>query len=220
MPSGNVTRSTFFGSFSGSISTAATAGIPDSTRPSLPVKQICKIFMALASSPFCLALASPPRQNLVHGEKVSCGCSACACGCRCACGAAVSAGFCAGAGFGTGFGAAQCGEHGRCRCDGKRACGRPRRRKNQPVIHRQILFLTVLPAPHAGTVAPHFRLCRGQFWRSRGAGKSNEEPLNVTSCGWNSATRLTNPTISSLSERSPTCGSDELASPHGALPQG
>src|SRR5262252_9831666 len=106
MPSGKVTRSTFVGSFSGSISTAATTGIPDSARPSLPVKQICKIFMALASSPFCLALASPPRQNLVHGEKVSCGCSACACGCCCACGAAVSAGFCAGAGFGTGFGAA------------------------------------------------------------------------------------------------------------------
>src|ERR1700745_1772983 len=97
MPRGNVTRSTFFESFSGSISTAATTGIPDSARPSLPVKQIRKIFMALASSPFCLALASPPRQTLVHGEKVSCGCSACACGCCCACG---------GAAFGAALGAA------------------------------------------------------------------------------------------------------------------
>src|ERR1700680_2063385 len=32
MPSGKVTRRTFFGSFSGSIRTAATTGIPDSTR--------------------------------------------------------------------------------------------------------------------------------------------------------------------------------------------
>src|SRR5260370_32636423 len=108
MPSGSVTRSTFVESCSGWISTAATTGIPDYARPSLPVKQICKIFMALASSPFCLALASPPRQNLVHGEKVSCGCSACACGCCCACGAGVSAGFCAGAAFGAALGAALC----------------------------------------------------------------------------------------------------------------
>src|SRR2546423_14244830 len=93
MPSGNVTRSTFFGSFSGSINTAATTGMPDSTRPSFPVKQTC---LALASWPF--------RQNLVQGEKTSCGCSDCACGC-CACGAA-SAGFCAGTAFGAALGAA------------------------------------------------------------------------------------------------------------------
>src|ERR1700745_2042792 len=95
MPSGNVTRRIFLGSPSGSISTAATTGMPDSTRPSLPVKQTC---LALASCPF--------RQNLVHGEKMSCGCSACACGCCGACGAGVSAGFCAGAAFGAAFGAA------------------------------------------------------------------------------------------------------------------
>src|SRR4029453_15580730 len=87
MRSGNVTRKILFGSPSGSISTAATTGMPDSTRPSLPVKQTC---LALASCPF--------RQNLVHGEKMSCGCSAC--------GAGVSAGFCAGAAFGAAFGAA------------------------------------------------------------------------------------------------------------------
>src|SRR5262249_5904820 len=99
MPSGNVTRSTFFGSFSGSISTAATTGIPDSTRPSFPVKQTC---LALASCPF--------RQNLVQGEKMSCGCSACACACGCcACGAAGSAGFCAGAALGAALGAAGAG---------------------------------------------------------------------------------------------------------------
>jgi hypothetical protein len=46
MPRGKVTRSTFLGSFSGSISTAATTGMPDSTLPSLPVKQTC---LALAS---------------------------------------------------------------------------------------------------------------------------------------------------------------------------
>src|SRR3989442_15132457 len=91
IPRGKVTRSTFFGSFSGSISTAATTGIPDSTRPSLPVKQTC---LAFASWPF--------RQNLVQGEKTSCGCSACGC---CACGAGVSAGF-AGAAFGAALGAA------------------------------------------------------------------------------------------------------------------
>src|SRR5437588_13047464 len=84
MPSGNVTRSTFFGSFSGSINTAATTGMPDSTRPSLPVKQTC---LALASWPF--------RQNLVQGEKMSCGCSA-AGGC-CSVGAGAGA---AGAAFG------------------------------------------------------------------------------------------------------------------------
>src|SRR5262249_47969152 len=64
----------------------------------------------------------------------------------------------------------------------------------------------VLAEPRCGVIA-----------RYRRTGKSNEEPLNVTSCGWSSATRLTNPTISSLSERSPTCGSDELASPRGGL---
>src|SRR4029453_5514407 len=84
MPRGKVTRSTFFGSFSGSINTAAITGMPDSTRPSLPVKQTC---LALASWPF--------RQNLVHGEKISCGC-----------GAAGSGGFCAGAAFGAALGAA------------------------------------------------------------------------------------------------------------------
>src|SRR2546430_15321319 len=92
IPRGKVTRSTFFGSFSGSISTAATTGIPDSTRPSFPVKQTC---LALASWPF--------RQNLVQGEKTSCGCSDCACGCACG---AASAGFCAGAAFGAALGAA------------------------------------------------------------------------------------------------------------------
>src|SRR6516162_9861980 len=89
MPRGKVTRSTFFGSFSGSINTAATTGIPDSTRPSLPVKQTC---LAFASWPF--------RQNLVQGEKMSCGCSGCACG------TGASAGFCAGAALGAAFGAA------------------------------------------------------------------------------------------------------------------
>ncbi len=96
MPRGKVTRSTFFGSFSGSISTAATTGMPDSTRPSLPVKQTC---LALASWPF--------RQNLVHGEKMSCGCSAWACGCGCcACGAAGGAGAAFGAALGAALGAA------------------------------------------------------------------------------------------------------------------
>src|SRR5436305_7318730 len=89
MPSSNVTRSTFFGSFSGSISTAATTGMPDSTRPSLPVKQTC------------LALASwPLRQNLVQGENMSCGCSPAG---AWACGAGVSAGFGAAWLFGDGF---------------------------------------------------------------------------------------------------------------------
>jgi len=55
-----------------------------------------------------------------------------------------------------GHGGDQCGEHGRCRRDGKRACSLPGRRKNQPVIHRQILYLDrFIPARHAGTVAPH-----------------------------------------------------------------
>jgi hypothetical protein len=40
-------RNSFFGLFSGSISTALTTGMPDSFRPSLPVKQ-------------------PVRQNFVH----------------------------------------------------------------------------------------------------------------------------------------------------------
>src|SRR5262249_48072270 len=84
MPSGKVTRRTFLGSFSGSISTAATTGMPDSTRPSFPVKQTC---FALASCPF--------RQNFVHGEKMSCGCSPCAGACVCACAPGAS-GFCAG----------------------------------------------------------------------------------------------------------------------------
>ena len=57
MPSGSVTRRILRGSPSGSISTAATTGWPDSTRPSLPVKQTC---LAFASCPF--------RQNLVQGE--------------------------------------------------------------------------------------------------------------------------------------------------------
>src|SRR6516164_8135298 len=92
MPRGKVTRSTFFGSFSGSINTAATTGIPDSTRPSLPVKQTC------------LALASwPLRQNLVQGEKTSCGsdpAGACACGAGGS--AALGAAFGAGLAFGAG----------------------------------------------------------------------------------------------------------------------
>src|SRR5437764_10215096 len=99
IPSGKVTRNTFFGSPSGSISTAATTGIPDSTRPSLPVKQTC------------LALASwPLRQNLVHGEKISCGCSPVAGGC--ACGGGVSAAF--GAAFGLAFGGDGAGAGGVC----------------------------------------------------------------------------------------------------------
>src|SRR5262245_9771869 len=62
IPSGKVTRRIFLGSFSGSIRTAATIGMPDSARPSLPVKQIC------------LAFASwPLRQNLVQLEKISSG---------------------------------------------------------------------------------------------------------------------------------------------------
>src|SRR6476660_288800 len=100
MPSGNVTRSTFFGSFSGSISTAATTGMPDSTRPSFPVKHTC---LALASWPF--------RQNLVQGEKMSCGCSPCACGCW-ACGAAGCAGAAFGAALGAALGAAGAGVAG------------------------------------------------------------------------------------------------------------
>src|SRR5205807_9007784 len=77
------------------ISTAATTGMPDSTRPSLPVKQTC------------LALASwPLRQNLVQGEKTSCGSAAPAAAgaCACACGAGASAGFGAWA-FGAALGA-------------------------------------------------------------------------------------------------------------------
>ena len=58
MPSGSVTRRIFLGSFSGSIRTAATTGCPDSTRPSLPVKQTC---LGLLGS-------WPLRQNLVQGE--------------------------------------------------------------------------------------------------------------------------------------------------------
>src|SRR5262249_9519517 len=63
-------RRIFFGSPSGSIKTAATTGIPDSTEPSLPVRQIR------------LALASwPLGHTLVQGEKVRFGgCSPC-CGC-------------------------------------------------------------------------------------------------------------------------------------------
>src|SRR5262249_32907853 len=48
--------------------------MPDSTRPSLPVKQTC---LALASWPF--------RQNLVQGEKMSCGSAPCCAGCCCCC---------------------------------------------------------------------------------------------------------------------------------------
>src|SRR3982074_1336523 len=92
MPSGRVTRSTFFGSLSGSINTAATTGMPDSTRPSLPVKQTC---LALASWPF--------RQNLVQGEKMSCGCSPAG---ACACGWAPGAPGASAGPFGTAFGAA------------------------------------------------------------------------------------------------------------------
>src|SRR5262245_28382601 len=66
MPRGKVTRSTFFGSFSGSISTAATTTMPDSTRPSLPVKHT---FLAPASW----------RQNLVQGENFNWGSCANAC---------------------------------------------------------------------------------------------------------------------------------------------
>src|SRR5262249_1209174 len=62
IPSGKVTRRIFLGSFSGSIRTAATIGMPDSARPSLPVKQTC------------LAFASwPLRQNLAQLEKISSG---------------------------------------------------------------------------------------------------------------------------------------------------
>src|SRR5437879_3121322 len=103
MPRGRVTRSTFLGSFSGSISTAATTGMPDSTRPSLPVKQTC---LALASWPF--------RQNLVQGEKMSWGCSP---GCACGAGASVGTGGAAfgvalGAGLGAALGAGACGAGG------------------------------------------------------------------------------------------------------------
>src|SRR5262249_26611166 len=57
----------------------------------------------------------------------------------------------------------------------------------------------------------------GVIARYRRTGKSNEEPLNVISCGWRLGNSIDEPTISSISERSPTCGSDELASPHGGL---
>src|SRR5215204_5993549 len=99
MPSGRVTRSTFLGSPSGSIKTAATTGMPDSTRPSLPVKQTC------------LALASwPLRQNLVQGEKMSCGCSP-AGGCCSEVGAGAGAGaFGAALPFGAAFGAGACAD--------------------------------------------------------------------------------------------------------------
>src|SRR6267142_729149 len=80
MPSGKVTRSIFLGSPSGSISTAATTGIPDSTRPSLPVKQTC---LAPCSCPF--------RQNFVQGEKISCGSAPC---CSCGGGGGGGAAFC------------------------------------------------------------------------------------------------------------------------------
>src|ERR671922_60129 len=93
MPSGSVMRSTFLGSPSGSISTAATTGIPDSTRPSLPVKQTC---LALASWPF--------RQNLVQGDQTSCGCSPP--DCCCAAGGAAEAEPDGAAGLGAAFGAA------------------------------------------------------------------------------------------------------------------
>src|SRR6476619_4718361 len=49
----------------------------------------------------------------------------------------------------------QCGEHGRRHGNGERACGRPGRRRNQPMIHLKILLLTALLAPRAGTVAPY-----------------------------------------------------------------
>src|SRR5690242_1441677 len=71
--------------------------MPDSTRPSLPVKHTC---LAPASWPF--------RQNLVHGEKMSCGSAAACCsagaagaplGCGCAAGGALALGAAA---FGTG----------------------------------------------------------------------------------------------------------------------
>src|SRR5271155_5971319 len=76
MPSGSVTRKTFFASPSGSISTAATTGIPDSMRASLPVKQTCLGLLA----------SCPLRQNLVHGEKINCGC-VCSLACPSCCGA-------------------------------------------------------------------------------------------------------------------------------------
>ena len=64
MPSGSVTRSTFFGSPSGSMTTAATTGWPDSIRPSLPVKQIC---LALGSGgrPGTLALDAEFRPGRI-----------------------------------------------------------------------------------------------------------------------------------------------------------
>src|SRR5215208_7806106 len=94
MPSGKVTRRIFFGSFSGSINTAATTGMPDSTRPSLPVKQTC---LAFASCPF--------RQNLVHGEKISWGCSAAGGCCSAGAGAGAGAAFGCALPFGAAFGA-------------------------------------------------------------------------------------------------------------------
>src|SRR5215213_10167662 len=94
MPSGKVTRRIFFGSFSGSINPAATTGMPDSTRPSLPVKQTC---LAFASCPF--------RQNLVHGEKISWGCSAAGGCCSAGAGAGAGAAFGCALPFGAAFGA-------------------------------------------------------------------------------------------------------------------
>src|SRR5262249_29486595 len=77
MPSGSVTRRIFFVSPSASISTAATTGWPVSTAPSLPVRQTR---LALASWPW------PFGHTLVHAEKLSFGCSPCACcGCCCCC---------------------------------------------------------------------------------------------------------------------------------------
>ena len=131
MPSGKVTRSTFFGSFSGSISTAATTGMPDSTRPSLPVKQTC---LALASWPF--------RQNFVHGEKISCGCSACACGC---CGAGISAGFCVGAAFGAAFGAAL----GAAGAAGAGVAGGAWAKATEPINAVSMVVATAMASTHA-----------------------------------------------------------------------
>src|SRR6478672_9910293 len=66
-------------------------------------------------------------------------------------------GRCGGCGrgcLGQGAGADQCGEHRGRRGNGERACGRPGRRNNQPMIHRKILLLTALLEPAAERL-PH-----------------------------------------------------------------
>ena len=126
MPSGNVTRSTFFGPVLPARSAPlATTGMPDSTRPSLPVKQTC---LGLGSWPFW--------QTLVQGVQVSCGCS------RRSAGAGLGVSWALGVGFGLALGCAfGCALGAGCcaRAYGVDATRRPppRHHNEQPVEHRR-----------------------------------------------------------------------------------